>query len=577
MASSTDNTFADKLRRRLKPSSPRRFAAIDFDSTSVRVVHARSSGKTTRIDTLYSAPVPEDLDLENAESVGRFLEDVLKDFSRSTKTSLGRCGIMMSVPRQKAVLKPLTLPPGTPHEDIAAMVRFQVEKELPFSPDKSVIDFTVTSHLDPSESANGGGETPGGVGVLVGAVSRDVVEHYSRIAETAGVKLWRLGLRPYSNMKCVDACVRRGDEETIMSVHITSNETEINVLKGASLAFSRSAIINVPADEPEGRKRAVESVVREVIRSVHSYSSAQHHGEITGVLIAGGTGIEAQVLTVVETKLKVQCEMLAPAGAMDLPTHDSGSAYSATIGLAIAQQGQALPFDFLNPKQPPVKHDARKTRAAMIAAIAVFSLLAIGIAINMYLGGLEAPLEAARARESKLRKATKGHTSLARRVKTVEAWLKARTNWADHLTLLTQLAPSCEELYIRSSIKTERRGTITFKAYAKGHKVLDDFKARLADAGYNPQSKGSGPSDRGDYTHSEEITLTVKPGMKVDLTKHKHVPRPADDDSARILREGGSTNGSRSGSRSGTGSTSGSGGSRRTDRSRSSRYGGSRR
>ncbi|MBC8374011.1 MAG: hypothetical protein H8E53_10485, partial [Planctomycetes bacterium] len=156
--------------------------------------------------------------------------------------------------------------------------------------------------------------------------------------------------------------------------------------------------------------------------------------------------------------------------------------------------------------------------------------------------------------------------TLIRRAKTVEAWLKARPNWVDHLALISQLAPSCQGLYLRSSFKTERKGTVTFQAYAKGHQVLDDFKVRLADVGYNPQSKGSGPSDRGDYTHSEEITLTVEPGMKVDLTKYKHVPRPADDDSERQLRSGSSGS-----------SRPGSSGYRRPNGSGRSRYGGSRR
>jgi Tfp pilus assembly PilM family ATPase len=564
MASLTDNAFANKIRQRLKPSLPKHFIAIDFDSASVRIVHARRKGKTTRIDTLYSNPVPADLDLDDAQVVGEFLGRTLKEFSRETRTSLHRCGVLMSVPRKKAVLKPLTLPPGTEPEEMAVMIRFQVEKELPFSPEESVIDYTVTSHLNPSESANGVDQAAG-VGVLVGAVSTEVVEHYRQIAEAAGVKLRRLGLRPYANMKCVDACVRRGDDETVMAVHITSNETEINVLQGNSLAFCRSAVVDVPPEASDHRKQSVESVVREIVRSVHSYSSTQHHGEITAVLISGGTGVEKQVLTVVESKLKVQCELLAPSNALDLPTRGGASAYSAPIGLAIAHQGQALPFDFLNPKQPPVKHDARKVRAAMIAAAAAFLILVVGVSISMYLGSLEEPLEAARRLEQKLKKATKGHTTLAKRVKTVETWLRARTNWADHLALVSQLAPNCKDLYVQYGFKTERKGTITFKAYAKGHMVLDDFKTKLADAGYNPKSKGSGPSDRGDYTHSEEITLTVTPGMKVDLTKHKHAPRPADDDSANLLRNGSSSSSGRSN------------GSRRPERSRSSRSGGYRR
>jgi Tfp pilus assembly PilM family ATPase len=568
MESKKKNAFVDTLKRRLKPSLPKHFVAIDFDSRFVRIVHARRTGTSTRIDTLYSNPMPEDLDIDNAQAVGKFLGLTLKDFSKNAKTSLGRCGVMMSVPRQKAILKPLTLPPGTNRDEMASMVRFQVEKGLPFAPEDSVIDFTVTSHLDLAEQSLGPDETAG-VSVLAGAVSSDVVAHYQEIAHAAGIKLRRLGLRPYANLKCVDACVRRSEEELILSVHITSDETEINVLKGNSLAFCRSALVDVPVGTPDQQAHSVDSVVREIVRSVHSYSSAQHQGEISAVLIAGGTGIETSVLQRVAAKLKIQCEALSPATAMDLPTQGGASAYAATIGLAIAHQGQALPFDFLNPKQPPVQRDVKKIRIAMIASAAIALFVGIAVARGYYIGQLEDTLAVHKAEEEKYKKATKGHTSLSRRRKNVDTWLKARKIWPDHLGLISQLAPSCEDLYIRSSFKTDRKGTITFKAYAKGRPILDEFKDKLDAAGYNPQSKGSGPSDRGDYTHSEEITLTVKPGMEIDLTEHKYIPRPADDDSAKLLRSphrSSSYRGSSPGGSSSSGSSRyrpGSGGSRR--------------
>ena len=111
MASLTDNAFVNKLRQRMKPSVPRHLVAIDFDSRFVRIVHAQRTGRITRIETLYSNPMPEELDLDDAEATGKFLALTLADFSKNSKTSLGRCGVLMSVPRRQAVLKPLTLPP----------------------------------------------------------------------------------------------------------------------------------------------------------------------------------------------------------------------------------------------------------------------------------------------------------------------------------------------------------------------------------------------------------------------------------------------------------------------------------
>jgi len=540
----SDSPLIDKLARRFRPAGPRQFVAVDFDSRSVRIVHARQTGKSTRIDTLYTNPMPPDLDPNDAEATGKFLRASLKDFSKNTKTGLGRYGVLMSVPRRMAVLKPLVLPPGTRPVETASMVRFQVEKDLPFNGDEAVIDFTTTNHLDLAEPAHNGDEEAEGISVLVGAVSGKVVEHYLQIARAAGVKLRRLGLRPYANMKCVDACVHRGEEETVVAVHITSDETEINVLRGSSLAFCRSAVIEIPPGEQSQNAAAVEPVVKEIVRSIHSYSSVQDHGDISAVLVAGGTGIESQVLKQIEKRLGLHCELLTPSAALDLPDRSDASAYAAAIGLAIAHQGSALPFDFLNPKRPPVKRNVKKMRATAIAAGLVALLLGVLVARGAYLGGMEADLADYRNQEKEWKKNTADSKALARRAEVCEAWKRARTNWVDHLTYISQVAPGCEDLYVRTSIQTGQNGTIRFSVYGKSHETLVKFKARLAEAGYDPQSKGAGPSDRRDYTHSEEIELTVKPGMVANLTKHKHVPRPEDDDSANVLkssRSGGSS------------------------------------
>ena len=96
MASTANNTLIDKLKQRLKPALPKHFIAIDFDSRFVRIVHARRAGTVTRIDTLYSNPMPEDLDLDDAKATGEFLGLTLKDFSKNAKTSLSRCGVLIS-------------------------------------------------------------------------------------------------------------------------------------------------------------------------------------------------------------------------------------------------------------------------------------------------------------------------------------------------------------------------------------------------------------------------------------------------------------------------------------------------
>ena len=537
----------DKWLQRLPRRNGGKFVAVDFDSAYLRIVQACRTGKSVRIERLNRTPMPGDLDLDDAEAVGGFIGRTVEEMN------LARCGVLMSVPRKRAALKVIALPPGAAPEETALMVRFQAEKDLPFPPEQAVIDFTITGRFDAAGSAPpapGSAETPA-VSALAGAVDADVVEHYRRVAQAAGVRLRRLGLRPYATMQCVDACIHREGDEAAAVVHVTADETEISVLKSSGapgLAYCRSAVINVlpRGGGSEAAPETLDAVVQEVTRSLHSYTSTARGGEVSAVLVAGGTGIERRLVEQLADRLRLRCELFEPSPALGLPAGGDTSAFAAAIGLAIAHQGEALPFDFLNPKRPAVKRDVKKIRK-VAAAVGVAILLGIVMfARSAYLGGKRAEL-AELTRTDDLKQINRTVKSMARRVKAVDAWLEGRVRWLDHLTHLGQLAPGCKELYI-NSFSAGADGKASFRVLGKSRNLIESFKARLAEAGYAPQSGNAGKGDKFGYTHSVEATLTVQPGTAVDLTSRQHVPRPADDDSINVLKNRGSSSRSSAGS-----------------------------
>lgn len=525
----------DKWLQWLPGQNAGRFVAVDFDSAYLRIVQACRTGKSVRIERLNRTPMPDNLDLDDAEAVGGFIGRTVEEMN------LARCGVLMSVPRKRAALKVVALPPGAGPEETASMVRFQAEKDLPFPPEQAVIDFTITSHFDaagPAPPAPGADETPA-VSVLAGAVDADVVEHYRRVAQAAGVRLRRLGLRPYATMRCVDACIHREGDEAVAVVHVTADETEISVLKGSGapgLAYCRSAVINVlpGGGGAEAAPETVDAVVREVTRSLHSYTSTARGGEVSTVLVVGGTGIERRLVRQLADRLGLRCELFEPGASLGLPASGDTSAFAAALGLAIAHQGEALPFDFLNPKRPAVKRNVKKIRNAAVAAGVALLLGIVMFARSTHLGRKRAEL-AKLTRIDDLKQINRTVKSMARRVKAVDVWLKGRVRWLDHLAHLGQLAPGCEDLYI-TSFSAGAGGKASFRVLGKSRNLIETFKARLAEAGYAPQSGNAGKGDKFGYTHSVEATLAVKPGTVVDLTGRQHVPRPADDDSINVLK-----------------------------------------
>jgi hypothetical protein len=435
----------------------------------------------------------------------------------------------------------VTLPAGAVQRELANMVQFQVEKELPFPPHEAVIDFTVESHYDVGASLAETAPAAGGVDVLVAAARLPVVDHYRQIAAAAGVRLLRLGLRPYANVRCVEACTRRGAKEALLVVHFGADETEIDVLVGSSLTFSRSVAVKIPPVGGDAHQLAesVRAVAMEVVRSVQSYQAVERVSHLDSILVAGGTGVEAVAAEELSARLGAPCELFNPTVALGLGLVESPSAFISALGLVIAQgQGDQLPFDFLNPKRPPVERNWSKVAAWAAAAGVVLALAGAVTAGTLYLGGKEAAVEEVRARLNKEKEKQRQLLSLKKRVTEISKWQAERRDWLAHWAYLSSLLPPCTEAYI-GGLKTVGDDSITFTVKARESKTIAELDEKLAQAGYKLQAGGLATAiDRFGYIYSAEVQVYVTGPMAVAQEAVKPPARPADDDSiARLMAE----------------------------------------
>ena len=114
--------------------SGRRFVAVDFDSLQMRIAQAELNGQGVRVRRLVDVPVPEEVSLSDATAMGKLLAEALKEHR------LGTSQMVLSVPRSQAVLKPIALPPGTGTDELASMVRYQMQSELPFRLEEASVE-----------------------------------------------------------------------------------------------------------------------------------------------------------------------------------------------------------------------------------------------------------------------------------------------------------------------------------------------------------------------------------------------------------------------------------------------------
>jgi Tfp pilus assembly PilM family ATPase len=514
-----------------------RFCALDFDREQLRIVHAEFTGERTRILKLASCAIPEDLDITDAQAVGEFIGRTLGEMR------IRGSAVVMNVSRGQAILKPLVLPPVSGAGELANMVLYQAEKELTFRPEEAVVDFTIESHYGmeaPSE------DTPQGQHVLVAAVQRPIIDYYEKLAKAAEVRLVKLGLRPYADMRCVQAFAAEHAQGRVAIVHILADETEIDVMDSGGLAFSRSAAVTVPPaarTDVAATREAAHAVVVEVARSLHSYMGVERGQAIDAVLLAGGTGIEQQVADDLAKRLAIRCDMLDPSGVLGM--EESGpvtSAFISPLGQAAGHgDSTALPYDFLHPKRPPVKRDMGKIAA--VGALAAVALVVTGVfaagAIHWY--GVESDYAALTAELSRLTEENRRVSALAKRAETINAWVRLGRDWLDQWAYLTSVFPSCTDTYI-SSLKTTMANTanpsasISFTVRAKSNEAINELGKRLEAAGYEfkPGQVTTGQDPYG-YVYSTNITVMVKPDMKVELKSVAAAPRPEDDAAASLF------------------------------------------
>lgn len=519
-----------------------RYVAVDYDSRRLRLVEVDYNRGQAKIARLYAMNMPGGVDLNDAQAVGEVLAEGLK--------SIGRKGakLLMCVPRGKAVLKTITLPAGSEADEMPAMVQFQIGKELPFPQAEAVSDYIVETHFDPS----GQTQTTRGLDVLTAAVKLPVVDHYRQVADAAGGKLARLGLRPHSNQGCVDRCVERGDDELVAVVNLTADEAEIDILRGDALAFTRSATVRLPEIEQgdDAHDEAIRGVVTEVVRSLTSYQAVHRGEQLSSILVAGDTGVESALVTQLHQQMNLPCEPLDPAGALGLEYQGDSSGFVAALGLAFrGEADQGEPFDFLNPKQPVEKSDPRKALAAAGIVLAMFLLI----------GGFWYAGRAKADRLAELRRVARqldDAEELNERVRdlrataeAVEDWQDNRPDWLGHLAMVTSLLPSAEQAYISDfqgdlaragrDVRVEIEFTLRARSPESVEAIWRQLHAR-EEYELSPEAPEQGSSDpfgqaafntRGRFDMVAELAPEVEPERLV------FPPRPAQDDSLRLMNQ----------------------------------------
>jgi Tfp pilus assembly PilM family ATPase len=550
--------FSLPFRRERRSRTPTSVTALDLDGSMLRIAQTTVRSGGPSVTRVVGAPLEfaVDADRTSPEVVGKAIAKALSHLG------LGLSQVVMGVPRAQVVLRTLTVPVIKDIEELAAIVHLTISRDLPFRMEEAVIDFRVRKESAPPPASLVGATADSNVRpepalettvaprleVLVASVKRDVVEFYRQVAEAAGLKLIALGLLPYANARCVEACnVAEGDAPFAL-VSLRPDEVNIEIIAEQALRFSRGAVIRpapaapagpgadpevgASAADPARNETLPDQATLEVVRSLHSYGGMEPTQPAAKIVVAGATGLENAVVESLTRRLGRPCTLLDPASALQLRPESQEHAMGAiaAIGLALGLgDTSGLPFDFLNPKRPKVQRDLRRIR--ILTSIAATAVLAIGLlALRTQL--LNRRLKLNTEASAELAEAEKKRPTYRRMILqsgSVEEWIKGGRDWLAHYAYITAILPPSEDVYV-SSFTVAGQGNIRLAVQAQSGEILAKLDQKFRAAGYDVKPLPITPAaDRFGYEFRSNVELTPTARLKIDLMRAKPPARPSDD------------------------------------------------
>lgn len=485
---------------------------IDWDEGSLRVLDTtfQRSGATVRRAVL--AAIPEGLDVRDPTAMGDFLRRTLGEHRIRTRR------VIVNVPRQDTVLNRLSLPSGS-MDELAAMVHLQIAKELPFSKEQAVIDFAVVPHRV--------GNT---CDVWVAAIRINVLQYYKQVFSASGLILDRIGLRPYANVRALQAA--GATEGRVVMVDIGPSMTEIDILRDGALTYSRAASVAVPAFIPDSHGEEaslapamdvhawpMDHLLIEVNRTIAAYRATDLGSTIDRVMLAGTAGIDENLVQAFRDRFNIQTDVFTmPDSIRWRPESKTTAPFSACAGLILSHLGEASQrFDFLHVKEPQAEHRQRVKRRPVVAATVALFVLAGGVAGYQPIRMRKAEIEGIKKQIQVVNADAKAREEALKKIGDLTGWQARDTVWIDYLKRLAEVFPSNKDCFLTKLEMNSSKGTITMTLAAADRfvsaKLVESIKS-ITDEKQRPifdavPGTKAGISKEPDYPVSDEVTVTV--------------------------------------------------------------------
>ncbi len=344
--------------------------AVEITETHIKLIQARMNQRGAEISVLKV----EELKSYDDESISKALKQILSE-NKSLSSN-----VFCVVPRKFAILRTLSLPSQDPVE-IRKMVDLQTTKQIPYSKDEVVFDYTVV-----------GKDSSGYSKVVLVIVHQDVISRYLSIfkkaaVELEGIALGSQGICNWYSLSCKKE--NRGTKESFVLMDIDTSNTDICFYSDGNLISSRA----VTFGSRELDKNKLDDFLRQVHLTIAAYKKEKNSQPVSQVKLFSNSESIKDIARRLEEELSMSVEMLEvftgriqekklTAPAMSKSGDVSFAAILGQVFQASGKQLSFLPFSLTAAKQSRVIRKELITCGLLFVACIAFVILTVFIKLN---------------------------------------------------------------------------------------------------------------------------------------------------------------------------------------------------
>ena len=358
--------LARRVTELLAALKPTKVIGLEVDGRQVRVAVLAEAKGGFRLESAEVLRLPEGANLDDADAVGRFLAQKLAGRASA------RPWVACEVPTSEVIQRMMALPEAS-SEELAQMVRFQLEKELPLPASSASFDHTVL-----------GSRRAGMQMVLLAAARRELLSRRESFIKAAAFRPRLCTIDSHAAFISCAPVFERSPEEVKCLVLLRDSQAEVVFGKGLDILFARSLDVG-PRGSSEAGALSQEEVLRELTRSMDAFRVEWREEKVAGVVLTGSNarlpGFSVRLKEELGLPVEI-CDPLLREGLTTAPAVQGrdGCEFAVALGLSLAAlESERQAVDFWHPRTGEVA-------TALLTPAKKLALAGAGAAGMLFLG-----------------------------------------------------------------------------------------------------------------------------------------------------------------------------------------------